>query len=46
LVTRCHGAGGAPRLRAECAAPRGPGRGEPGALERFSGDSGDALVLV
>ena len=22
------------------------GRGEPGALDRFSGDSGDALVLV
>jgi hypothetical protein len=38
LVTRCHGGGRALRARA--------GREGAGALRRFSGGSGDALVIV
>ena len=46
MVTRCHGVAGALRARAEREGAGGPGRGEPGPPRRFSGGSGDALVIV
>ena len=49
MVTRCHGGGLGAEVGGWVRGAEGPGtrgRGKPGALERFSGDSGDALVLV
>ena len=46
MVTRCHGGGLGAEVARWVRGAEGPGTREAGALERFSGDSGDALVLV
>ena len=46
LVTRCHGFGADAEVARWVRGAEGPGTREAGAPGRFSGDSGDALVLV
>jgi hypothetical protein len=46
LVTRCHGGGRGSEVAGWARGAERPGHGEPGALRRFSGGSGDALMVV
>ena len=46
LVTRCHGGGRGAEVAGWARGAEGPGTWRAGALGRFSGGSGDALVIV
>ena len=46
MVTRCHGGGRGAEVAGWARGRRGPGTWRAGALGRFSGGSGDALVIV